>query len=75
VSSFCGSCKLSIPRDSRVLIQDNVFSVMLPQFDSSHFDFGQDGCRICHSFQFCTFPRRPQTWCSGCLRPTSRVVQ
>jgi len=55
VSSFCGSCKLSIPKDSRVLIQNIVFSVMLPKFDSSHYDFGQYGCRICHFLQFCTF--------------------
>jgi hypothetical protein len=66
---------LSIPKDSRVLILDNAFSVMSSQFDSSHYDFGQHGCRICHSLHFCPFSHRPQTWCSGCLPPTSRVVQ
>jgi hypothetical protein len=66
---------LSIHKDTRVLFQDILFCVMLPQFDFSHSYFGQHGCRVCHSLQFCTSSRRPQTWCSRFVRPIARVVQ
>jgi hypothetical protein len=58
---------LATSKETRVLIQDILVSVMLTQIDSNRSVFGRHECHIFHSLEFCTVSRRSQTWWSGCL--------
>ena len=66
---------LATSKETRVLIQDILVSVMLTQIDSNRSVFGRHECHIFHSLKFRTVSRRSQTWWSGCLWPTTRTGQ